>query len=295
MTHVRREGFVGQHLVVVPQSVRAKAAKHPLLKGLMVTDAGYFPSAEGHRAERPQGASTHIIILNVNGRGWVKSAGRTIQIEAGDIVWLPANSPHAYGAVEADPWTILWAHFCGDEIPTWQQELGWAAKQPMGQFHFDRARIGTLGLDKVYAKLEGGYSTFHLLSASAAMRDVFCSTLGYMLSSGAVKTAEERTAAVREDILSNPARAYRLEELATTAGLSVPHFSLLFRRHTGFSPIEFLIRERIRKACRLLDSSKMSVTDIAAEVGFNGPYYFSRCFHRIMGTSPRDYRKIVKG
>jgi AraC-like DNA-binding protein len=295
MTNVRREGFPGQHLVVVPPSVRTTAIKHPLLKGLMVTDAGYFPSAEGHRAERPQGASTHIIILNLSGRGWAKSGGKAVQVDAGDIVWLPANLPHAYGAVETDPWTILWAHFCGDETPAWQQELSWAAKQPIGQFHFGRARISTLGLDKVYAHLEAGYSTRHLLGASAALRNVFCSALGYMMSSGSVKTADERTAAVREDILSDSARPYRLDELATTAGLSVPHFSLLFRRQTGYSPIEFIIRERIRKACRLLDSSQTSVAEIAAEIGFNDPYYFSRCFHRIMGASPRDYRRSVKG
>lgn len=294
-TRVRWEGFAGQHLTVVPSAVRSKAAKHPLLKSLMVTDAGYFPSAEGHRVERPQGASTHLIILNLHGRGWAKSRDKMIDVEAGDIIWLPANFPHAYGAVKGDPWKILWAHFTGEEAKAWRDELGWAAKEPIGQFHFGRARISTLGLEKVYAHLEGGYSTLHLLAASAALRNVFCLALEYTVSSGGLKSADERTAAVREDILSNPARTYRLDELATAAGLSVPHFSLLFRRQTGYSPIDFIIRQRVRNACRLLDRSQTSVAAIAAEIGFNDPYYFSRCFHQIMGVSPRDYRKSVKG
>lgn len=75
----------------------------------------------------------------------------------------------------------------------------------------------------------------------------------------------------------------------------MPHFCLLFRRQTGYSPIDFLIRQRIRQACRLLDGSQASVSAIASEVGFSDPYYFSRRFRNVMGVSPRDYRKAIKG
>jgi len=261
----------------------------------MVTDAGYFPVAEGHRVERPQGASTHLIILCLHGKGWAKSRGRKVDVEMGDIVWLPAENPHSYGADDVDPWKILWAHFCGDHVDEWRQELGWAAKEPIGQFHFGQERISTLGLEKVYAQLEAGYSIQHLLGASTALCGVFCAALNLMMSSGAAKTAEERTAAVREEIEVDPARPYRLEELATAASLSVPHFSLLFRKQTGYAPIDFLIRQRIRTACRLLDRTQTTMAIAAAEVGFSDPYYFSRCFRNIMGVSPRDYRKRVKG
>lgn len=294
-TPVRREGFVGQHLVVLPAPIRRSAAQHTLLKGLLVTDAGYFPTAEGHRVERPQGAATHLLILCLEGKGWVRSEGRTAPIAKGEIVWLPADQPHAYGAAEDHPWRILWAHFQGDEVSAWQRELGWAAKTPFGEYHFSSERIGTLGLDKVYAILESGYSIQHLLAASTALRGVFCAILERMAWKGAEKTAEERTASVREEILSNPEHPHRLSDLASSAGLSVPHFCALFRRQTGFTPIDFVIRERIRRACQLLDRTQDSIANVAAEVGINDPYYFSRCFHRIMGISPRAYRKHIKG
>ncbi len=295
MFRTRREGFAGQHLLVVPLPVRAIAARNPILKNLMVTDAGYYPRAEGHRVERPQGASTHVLILCLQGRGWVKSQGRTVQVEAGGIIWLPANRPHAYGSSGAESWKILWAHFCGSEVSEWQKELGWAAKEPIGQFHMGRRSAGTLGLEKVYAQLEAGYSLQHLLAAGAALRGVFCAMLELMTSSGAARSAEERTAAVREDMIADSARLRTLEELATAAGLSVPHFSTLFRRQTGYAPIDFLIRERIRKACRILDSSRETVARVAVETGFGDAYYFSRCFRKIMGVSPREYRQSVKG
>lgn len=282
-------------MIIVPAPVRTAAATHALLDGLLVTDAGYFPHAAGHRVERPLGAPTHLLILCLHGRGWARSAGKTVRVEPGGLVWLPAEQPHAYGADNEDPWTIAWAHFRGKEVAAWQKELGWAARSPIGEIDLGTERTGTLGLDKVYAILEAGYSMQHLLGASTALRAVFCAALDLAKSAGAAKTAAERTAAVRENIAADSARPYRLEELATAAGLSIPHFCTLFRRQTGYAPIDFLIRQRIRRACRLLDSTPAAVAAIATEVGFDDPYYFSRCFHRVMGHSPRAYRKRIKG
>lgn len=269
--------------------------RHPLLAGLLVTDAGYFPCAEGHRVERPQGATTHLLVLCIQGRGWIRSGDRQAEVTSGDLAWLPANTPHAYGASPGDPWRILWAHFQGAEVPHWQHELGWAAKVPFGVVQFGRERAGTLGLEKVYACLESGYSLHHLLAAGAALRAVFCAALHRMSGPRAAKTSHERTAAVRDAIVADPARSHSLDELAAAAGLSVPHFCQLFRGQTGFTPIDFVNRQRIRAACRLLDTTRETVRSIASEVGFDDPYYFSRCFHRIMGLSPRAYRAHIKG
>jgi AraC-like DNA-binding protein len=112
---------------------------------------------------------------------------------------------------------------------------------------------------------------------------------------GATRSAAERVAAVEARLRRDYARAYRLDELATAAGLSVPHFSDLFRRQTGYAPIDFLLRTRIRKACALLDGSDAPVKQVAAQVGFEDPFYFTRCFGRVMGCSPQAYRGIQKG
>jgi transcriptional regulator GlxA family with amidase domain len=100
---------------------------------------------------------------------------------------------------------------------------------------------------------------------------------------------------VREHLRENLAQSHRLEELAAAAGLSVPHFCALFRRQTGYAPIDFLIRQRIQRACKLLDTTDKSIAMIATEVGYDDAYYFTRCFRRIVGSPPRAYRKIPKG
>lgn len=281
-------------MIVLPDPVRRVAAVHPLLRSLFVTDAGYFPRATGHRVERPLGSSTHLLIACLQGRGWVRGAERVEVVGAGDVVWLAADRAHSYGADEQQPWTIVWAHFGGEELPHWRSELGWATREPLATTHVSADRIPELGLDQVYDFLEHGYSVQHLLEASAALRATFCALLRLGKGTGAARSAAERITRVRDQIVRTPARAYRLPELAAAAGLSVPHFSLLFRQQTGYAPIDFLIRQRIRAACRLLDTTHASVAMVAAEVGFADPYYFSRCFRRVMACSPLAYRKTVK-
>lgn len=239
------------------------------------------------------GSTTHLVIACLQGKGWARVSDRTASIGAGDVLWLAAHHAHAYGADETDPWTIVWVHCSGDELPHWQSELGWA-REPLGITHVAANRIPDLGLDQAYDFLEHGYAVQHMLEASSALRTTFCTLLRLGQGAGAARSAAERTARVRDLINRTPTRAYRLDELATAAGLSVPHFSLLFRKLTGYAPIDFLIRQRIRTACQLLDSTEAGIAAVAAEVGFHDPYYFSRCFRRVMGCSPVAYRKTVK-
>ena len=82
-----------------------------------------------------------------------------------------------------------------------------------------------------------------------------------------------------------------LAELSAFVNLSVSHYSALFRAKTGYSPIEYFNHLKVQKACQYLLFSDMSVKEIAGLLGVDDPYYFSRMFSRLMGTSPRQYRK----
>jgi AraC family transcriptional regulator of arabinose operon len=67
-------------------------------------------------------------------------------------------------------------------------------------------------------------------------------------------------------------------------------FSDLFKRHYGTSPMAYFSELRMQRARELLSFTKMSVKEIAAELGFDDPLYFSRAFKKVSGMSPRDYR-----
>ncbi|MCI9337413.1 MAG: AraC family transcriptional regulator [Lachnospiraceae bacterium] len=86
----------------------------------------------------------------------------------------------------------------------------------------------------------------------------------------------------------------RIDALARMENMSCTAFRLAFKRHTGVSPNEYIISQRISAACQLLSQTDKSVLAIANDVGYPDPYYFSRIFRKKMGMSPLKYRSSQK-
>lgn len=82
-----------------------------------------------------------------------------------------------------------------------------------------------------------------------------------------------------------------VEQLAAMAGYSRFHFSRLFRESEGMSPHEFLIRLRLRRAVRLLQTTDHPLKWIASETGFGEAAYFCRVFKRSYGVTPGAFRQ----
>ena len=102
-------------------------------------------------------------------------------------------------------------------------------------------------------------------------------------------------AAVMNYIAANYTDKIRLEELASLAHLSTSHFERVFRETFQTSPIDYLIRLRLRKACELIPEQKYTISQIAFAVGFSDSNYFSRQFKRNIGKTPLQYRKELQG
>ena len=83
-------------------------------------------------------------------------------------------------------------------------------------------------------------------------------------------------------------------ELSKIAGMSESTLMRTFRKVTGRTPIDHLLRLRVNKAMEMLKDEEVRITDAAFACGFSDGNYFSRQFRKITGQSPRDYRKAVK-
>lgn len=94
------------------------------------------------------------------------------------------------------------------------------------------------------------------------------------------------------DRAANTGAAYSVAGGAEAAGLSVDHFSALFRSSTGYGPTDFFQRRRIHRSCTLLLNPRPSITEIAAELGFSDAPHFCRLFKRYKGMTPSAYRTI---
>mgnify|MGYP002641499573 CR=1 FL=1 len=79
-----------------------------------------------------------------------------------------------------------------------------------------------------------------------------------------------------------------LDELARVVGMSRRNLTRTFRDAMGCSPVQYLLRVRIRRAIELLQEGESTISEAAAGVGFSDSNYFSRQFRSIMGHPPRD-------
>ncbi|MBN2167273.1 MAG: response regulator [Marinilabiliaceae bacterium] len=86
---------------------------------------------------------------------------------------------------------------------------------------------------------------------------------------------------------------YSVEKLSKEMSVSRGHLYNKLSALTGKTPIEFIRVMRLKRAAQLLGKSQLTVSEIAFDVGFNDPKYFSKYFKDEFGISPSEYAKKV--
>jgi len=86
-----------------------------------------------------------------------------------------------------------------------------------------------------------------------------------------------------------------LDEMAQSAGLSTAHFARMFRKSTGETPHQFVLRLRVERAKAMLRASDVRVLDVALACGFKTPQHFAQVFRDACRVSPTEYRQDFLG
>ena len=95
-------------------------------------------------------------------------------------------------------------------------------------------------------------------------------------------------------IEQNLAEPITLKQLATVAGTEGKYLCRFFKAYTGNSPIDYINRLRIERACLCMTEGRGTVTEIAMDNGFNDISYFCKIFKRYKGITPREYRRMLE-
>ncbi len=101
--------------------------------------------------------------------------------------------------------------------------------------------------------------------------------------------------AVLEFVRDNFSRPIEIKELAALVHLSVSQFERRFRRVFQISPLKHIMNVRIRAASVRLTTTNDTIAAIALDCGFYDHSHFTRNFRKIMGVSPKEYRKQYMG
>ena len=84
---------------------------------------------------------------------------------------------------------------------------------------------------------------------------------------------------------------FSVDDLCLNIGMSKATLYRKLKSLTGQSTNEFMQNTRLKYAARLLSETEKTISEVAYEVGFSDPYYFSRAFKKIFGKSPKQWRE----
>src|SRR5215467_9975021 len=222
-----------------------------------------------------------------------RSTMQRITFQAGDIGFLPRHSERWIGTGHQEPLLLSIsdaALMAASDGMSGTPELGHRCK-------FVDARLTAL-IKAVNAERIAGFPSGRLFldsieqAIAAALVDAYAGQnrsvqqLRGGLGPARLRLVKELVHAKMEDELT-------LGEMAQSAELSPAHFSRMFRKSTGETPHQFVLRQRVERAKEMLREAEMRVLDVAVACGFKTQQHFARVFRRICGASPTEYRYEV--
>ncbi len=251
-----------------------------------VPRAGHVVGGRGHRIEREQ-IPGHEVMLCVRGCGWVQACGRKRVVKAGEWVWVDGRKAHRYGAMEEDPWEVLWVRMEGPRLNRLSGMLGVEGAAVWEVRRVDEARVV---YERIFERMgEEGVGVAAALNADLAQ------LLALVFEARQTQGAEDLVPMVLrkpvEQMRLHYFKPLRVSDLAALAGMSTAHFSRLFRASFGTSPIDWLRRERINQAKRRLVEGDAQIQEVAGQVGYGDRFFFSKDFRRLVGMTPKEYRE----
>ena len=153
-------------------------------------------------------------------------------------------------------------------------------------FHDDSGMIGKLfkNMQTEFDEKKTGFED--------VIKNHLQTVLIHILRNNTAKVSESNVIQlVKEHVAKNYMRSLKLSDICEKMNFSLSYISMKFKKDTGMTFREYLLKVRIEKACFLLRNSNMTVNNIAGTVGYTEPAFFYKTFRKEIGLTPDDYRK----
>jgi len=286
-----KEGFVGQRMVVLPPNVKRLINNNPLIKNFYLTAIGYYPKATYHDRERKSGSGQHILLYCTDGEGQVYINEQVFTLKPNSYIIIPKNTAHRYTSSIVNPWSIYWVHFGGLAADAVFKRYAESDGQLARAVPYDVSRIDLF--EKIYAMVEHSFHERELEASNLYLQH-FITSLVYYKELNPLADETDSVSLSIAYMKKNIGKKLLITDLAAQRGLSVSHYSRLFSKKTGSSPINYFNLLKIQGSCQYLYFTDHSIKEIAATMGFDDQYYFSRLFSKLIGMSPLKYRNTHK-
>ncbi|MGI9274026.1 MAG: helix-turn-helix domain-containing protein [Endozoicomonas sp.] len=277
---------------ITPEFMLDHLRQNPLTRACYSTASGYYPRAYGHHIRREK-HDDNLLIYCIDGTGIINTRHYSGTVGKGDLLLLPAGLAHSYQASKRQPWSIYWVHFDGLHAGQLLSELEYRPEQPVTSLGL--SPVLTSDFKRLLSLRQSGYQHSVFNYAAALIRQILHFLALEIRSSNTTNRHNFNLDALHSLMLENLHGDIDLDTLAASVNLSRHHFASKYKQLTGTPPIRHFIHLKMERACYLLDTSPTSIKEVAGQLGFKDPLYFSRQFRQVMGLSPSEYRLRQRG
>ena len=205
----------------------------------------------------------------VSGKGIFKIEGREYTVTEGNMFVIPPFVETYYEADENDPWEYIWIGFtASDNI-----ELGFSDVMYVPQAHRIFEDL------KKCSGMVSGRTEFLCCKIWQLISQI------YEKQNENVDYVERALNIINAEYMSD----LSVQSIADSVGLERTYFSSLFKKRTGFSPKQYLLKVRMEHAATFLKEYGYSVSITALSVGYSDVYIFSKTFKQFYGVPPSKY------
>lgn len=283
--------------MVLPPVMIEMQERDPLTSSLFITDIGYYPKAKFHHRVRKDAIDQYVLIYCVEGSGYYVLDGERQEVEANQYFILPAGKPHEYGAHENGEWTIYWVHFRGAHAPIYAEGAQTPQKINVSLTSRISERINIF--EEILTTLHFGENIIDFRYVSSLLH-YFLASMRFLGQYRRGKSDKWKEEVLNRNIVEaaihfmeeNIEHHISVDDVLRFVGYSQSHFSMMFKKETGHSPLAYFNRLKVDYACKILRETDLKINQICYKIGFGDPLYFSRLFCKVKGMSPSQYRQL---
>ncbi len=234
---------------------------------------------------RREGLGSYLLAQTFAGAGRLEYEGVQYELTPGDVFWIDCRRPHSYEAASPAGWGYRMLHFDGETLSGLYAQVlnsGCVKFTPAEDTGFRAA------LRELFWCVARQNETFEL-TAHRLLTELVCSLLAQLPQFN----RDTLPPAIRRQcdwLRENCTAPLTLEKVAEQFHLSKYHLEREFKRHTGQTVFAYLAACRVERAKRLLRTTDLPVSEVAAQVGFAEYTGFYRTFCRCEQLSPAQYR-----
>ncbi len=228
-----------------------------------------------HWQNQPHEHSYNEIVIPTSGCVETTVDGQSKKAGPGEVLLYPAWAVHQSRALNGRPLT--------------QIVVGWSGKSKVNLPEVltclpdASGRLTVLGrwFLEVHPTVD---------SAQQELAQALLTSLLFEISHNLQSHVSNLTSIVQRHVKAHLAEELSIAHLAEAAGLSPFHFARLFKEAEGIPPMTFVRNARIAAARTLLETTRLTLREVAESVGFGDQFQLSRIFRRVLGVAPSEVR-----